>query len=101
MSPSDWGYFIWYRLPPGDAPEPPWPDLLAAVARRTGIQGRLFGPAPDGRTWMEVYEPVAAADREGFEQALGEALAETRLEEWLPEGEERHMEAFPRARVKG
>lgn len=101
MSDPDWGYFIWYRLAPGGAPEPPWSDLLAAVEGRTGIRGRLYGPAPDGRTWMEVYEPVPAMEREGFEQALGEALAKTRLEEWLPEGEGRHVEAFPRARLRG
>lgn len=94
MSGSCWAYFIYYRLP-AETAGAPWAELFQRVEEATGVAGRLYGPAPDGRTWMEVYEPVPADAREGFEGALGEALRGTGIESWLAEGERRHVEAFP------
>ena len=94
---ASWGYFVYYRIDPGQREAMPWAALFAEVRRRTGVPGRLYGPADDGRTWMEVYEPVPAADREGFEQDLADAAAGVGLEALLPEGERRHVEAFPRS----
>ena len=95
MSGQVWGYFIYYRLAPGS--QPPWSTLLREVAEQTGIKGRLYGPAPDGSTWMEVYEPVSEAGRDCFERALDRTLAATGFSQHLPAGERRHVEAFPRA----
>ena len=97
MSRPAWGYFIYYRLPPDAVPAAPWEALFEEVKRRTGIAGRLYGPAPDGRTWMEVYEPVPEGERRGFEEVLETAVGHSGLGDWLAEGERRHVEAFPRA----
>jgi hypothetical protein len=95
-----WGYFVYYRIDPRRQAEMPWPALLAEVERRTGVPGRLYGPAPDGRTWMEVYEPVPGSNRERFEQDLAAAVERVGLDALLPDGERRHVEAFPRFRVR-
>lgn len=92
-----WGYFVYYRIDPQRQAEMPWAALFTEVEHRTGVAGRLYGPAPDGVTWMEVYEPVPAANRKGFERDLAEAVAGVGLEALLPEGERRHVEAFPRS----
>ncbi|MFA9461739.1 DUF4936 family protein [Thiohalorhabdus methylotrophus] len=97
MSRPAWGYFIYYRLDPAAASSIPWDSLFAEVAERTGVEGRLYGPAPDGRTWMEVYEPVAEPRREEFEAVLAEAVRLSGLTDWLAAGERRHVERFPRA----
>lgn len=93
---APWGYFVYYRTDPERQPAMPWAALFTAVERRTGVAGRLYGPAPDGVTWMEVYEPVPAANRDGFERDLAAAVAEVGLDALLPAGERRHVEAFPR-----
>ncbi|KPV41770.1 hypothetical protein AN478_01090 [Thiohalorhabdus denitrificans] len=92
-----WGYFVYYRLAPGPVPEEAWAEIFAVVAGRTGVQGRLYGPAPDGCTWMEVYEPVPETERGVFEAALRTAVERSGLEGWLAAEEHRHVEAFPRA----
>ncbi|HKJ72156.1 MAG TPA: DUF4936 family protein [Gammaproteobacteria bacterium] len=101
MKAPDWGYFVYYRIDPERRTDMPWAALFAAVERRTGVAGRLFGPAPDGRTWMEVYEPVPAARREDFERDLAAAVTEAGMDGLLPAGERRHAEAFPRAAGDG
>ena len=94
---ADWGVFVYYRIDPARQAEMPWKALLAEVERRTGVRGRLYGPAPDGVTWMEVYEPVPGASRARFEADLARAASGVGLEGLLPEGEYRHVEAFPRS----
>jgi len=94
---TGWGYFVYYRIDPGQRAAMPWAALFAEVERRTGIAGRLYGPADDGRTWMEVYEPVPAGHRQGFEEALAEAVSAVGMAGALPGGERRHVEAFPQA----
>lgn len=97
MSGCHWGIFVYYRLDPEKTGDAPWAALFAEVERRTGVTGQLYGPAPDGRTWMEVYEPVPGTKRDKFEKDLAAAVAEVGLEAALAPGEERHVEAFPRA----
>lgn len=97
MTAPDWAYFVYYRLEEGVAGEPPWSALFREVAAATGVGGRLYGPAPDGRTWMEVYEPVPADRRAAFEAALAAAVERTGLTQWLAGDEERHVERFPRS----
>lgn len=97
MSGSHWGVFVYYRVDPEKAANAPWGALFAEVEQRTGVAGRLYGPAPDGRTWMEVYEPVPGTNRDGFERDLAAAVAEVGLEAVLAPGEHRHVEAFPQA----
>jgi hypothetical protein len=94
---AGWGYFVYYRIDPQRRAEMPWTALFTEVERQTGVPGRLYGPAPDGVTWMEVYEPVPAARREGFEGVLERAAEAVGLAALLPEGERRHVEAFPRS----
>ena len=93
---ADWGVFVYYRIEPARQAEMPWKALLTEVERLTGVRGRLYGPAPDGITWMEVYEPVPGTNREGFERDLAAAVEGVGLEALLPAGERRHVEAFPR-----
>lgn len=97
MTGSRWGYFVYYRVNAEKAAKAPWPALFAEVERRTGVKGRLYGPAPDGRTWMEVYEPVPGSNRAAFEKDLAAAVAQVGLEAFLAPGERRHVEAFPRS----
>ncbi|MEF8792189.1 DUF4936 family protein [Thiohalorhabdus sp.] len=99
MSQPDWGIFVYYRMDPEKVGNARWSALFADVERRTGVAGRLYGPAPDGRTWMEVYEPVPGANRSGFEKHLSAAVAEVGMEAVLAPGEYRHVEAFPRSKV--
>lgn len=97
MSQSDWGIFVYYRVDAEKTVNAPWSALFAEVERRTGVKGRLYGPAPDGRTWMEVYEPVPEENRTGFERDLAAVVAEVGMEAVLAPGEHRHVEAFPRS----
>jgi hypothetical protein len=96
-APAEWAYFIYYRLEEGTEGGAPWSALFREVEAATGITGRLYGPAPDGRTWMEVYEPVPAENRAAFEEALAAALERTGLNQRLAGGETRHVERFPRS----
>ena len=97
MTAPDWAYFVYYRLGTDAPADAPWPALFAAVREETGVTGRLYGPAPDGRTWMEVYEPVPEAEREAFEAALEAAVSRSGIRDQLAAGESRHTEVFPRA----
>lgn len=101
MNSTAWACFIYYRLSPQRVQEPPWGRLFAQVRQRTGVCGRLYGPAPDGQTWMEVYEPIPADQWQAFESALKEALVQTGFEGWLAKGESRHVESFPQAEPAG
>jgi len=100
-APAEWAYFIYYRLEEGAEPGPPWSALFREVEAATGIAGQLYGPATDGQTWMEVYEPVPAENRATFEAALAAAVEGTGLNQWLAGGEARHVERFPRAVLSG
>lgn len=90
-----WAYFIYYRLTPEAAQAAPWAALFARVVEATGVQGRLYGPGLDGQTWMEVYEPILAEDRDHFEEHLQRAIRELGIENLLQAGEHRYLERFP------
>ena len=66
--------------------------MQAALARATGVQGRLLRRVEDDGTWMEIYESVA--DPERFERELAAAAAGARLEALLAPGATRHVERF-------
>jgi Domain of unknown function (DUF4936) len=85
-------YFVWYHASgdPSDlrvAVE----DMMADVAARTGIPGRLLVRRGEPGTWMEIYERVTEAD--SFERELAAAVARHDLTRVAGIGE-RHVEAF-------
>jgi hypothetical protein len=86
-------YFIYYRSTRPEA------DLRAAVgtmqaalARETGVAGRLMRRADDPATWMEVYEPVR--DPAGFERSLAAAVERFEVDRLLAADARRHVERF-------
>jgi Domain of unknown function (DUF4936) len=85
-------FYVWYHAS-GDisALRAAVDDMMADVAARTGIVGRLLLRRDERRTWMEVYERVTDADQ--FERALADAVARHDLARVI-EGGVRHVEAF-------
>lgn len=89
-------YYIYYRIDPartGPA-EARIRELLAAVRKSTGIQGRLLTKRGEPNLWMEVYENVA--DESKFEWELADAAGRLEVEEFLLPGG-RHIECFREA----
>jgi len=66
--------------------------MQAALARDTGVRGRLLHRRDDATTWMEVYEGVTDGPR--FERALAAALDEFGVPALLAPGTDRHVEHF-------
>lgn len=66
--------------------------MQAALARRTGVHGRLLRRADDPSTWMECYERVSAWA--AFAAALEEEVAAHRLAEALDGADARQLERF-------
>jgi DNA-binding transcriptional regulator YdaS (Cro superfamily) len=66
--------------------------MLPALARETGVQGRLLRRSEDATTWMEVYEGVT--DCAAFERALAAAVERHDLRQLLAPGTQRHVECF-------
>jgi len=88
-------YYIYYRVRPDLAPSAARATLgalQAALARRTGVRGRLLHRADDAATFMEIYDDVSDADR--FEDALRDEVDAHRADELLVPGTSRHMERF-------
>lgn len=84
-------YCVWYRvLDDGPDTERIVRSLMARLACRTGITGRLMRKRDEPRLWMEVYAGVA--EPAAFEAALRE-LADTYDVDMLLAGE-RHIECF-------
>ena len=85
-------FFVWYRAS-GDASavRAAADDMMADIAARTGIVGRLLVRRNEPGTWMEVYEGVPDADV--FERELTAALARHDLVRVAGLGV-RHVEAF-------
>lgn len=67
-------------------------EMQAAIARETGVAGRLMRRADDPATWMEVYEAVP--DPDDFEQRLAAAVARYAVERLLEADARRHVERF-------
>jgi hypothetical protein len=67
-------------------------EMQAALARETGIAGRLMRRADDAATWMEVYEAVP--DTAEFEQRLAAAVVRFAVDRLLDADARRHVERF-------
>jgi len=67
-------------------------EMQAALARETGIAGRLMRRADDPATWMEVYEAVP--DTADFEQRLAAAVVRFAADRLLDADARRHVERF-------
>lgn len=75
-------YYVWYRVGADEAgAELAVRTLLARLACRTGIPGRLLKKRDESRLWMEVYEGVS--DAATFERRLAQALDEFDVEMFL------------------
>lgn len=84
-------FFVWYRVVRDDrGTEAIVRGMLARLACRTGVPGRLLKKRDEPRLWMEVHGPVA--DAEGYEFALRQALEASDVE-MLIDGA-RHSECF-------
>jgi len=68
--------------------------MQVALARETGVAGRLLRGVDDSSTWMEIYENVA--DRTEFESRLATAVDRFGLDSLLAAGAVRHVERFTR-----
>ncbi len=89
-----WSYYIYYRVDgaKADACAAAVQKLLAAVQKRTGIEGRMLKKRNEPLLWMEIYEPVA--DEATFEWELAEAVAASGITALLQTGSTRHIECF-------
>lgn len=86
-------YFIYYRTSAGaEDVRSAVCEMQRALARETGIAGRLMCRADDPTTWMEVYEAVPDAAR--FERSLENAVAKFDLARLLAGDGRRHVERF-------
>ena len=85
-------YYVWYRMT-GDARAAftAATRVLADVAARTGIAGRLLHRRDDTGVWMEVYDAVT--DATAFEHALAAAVTAHGIAHFALDGI-RHVEAF-------
>lgn len=87
-------YYIYFRVESRHA-ETLWPrihEMQAALLDKTGVHGKLLKKRHEPLMWMEVYENVNAAAR--FEQALGTAVEQYRINDFLPAGSARNTECF-------
>ena len=66
--------------------------MQTALARATGVHGRLLRRVDGDGTWMEIYEGIS--DPERFERELAAAAALARVEALLAPGAARHVERF-------
>ena len=89
-----YSYYIYYRVDPAQAEmaRSRIMQLLAAVARTTGIAGRLMTKRGEPNLWMEVYEGVL--DEATFERELATAVNECLATAFLQPGGGRHLECF-------
>jgi hypothetical protein len=86
-------YYIYYRTSAEtDEVRRVVETMQRALARETGIEGRLMRRADDPTTWMEVYEAVP--DASGFERSLEAAVVRFDLERLLAADARRHVERF-------
>lgn len=88
-------YYIYYRVRASAEREDAHATvraMQAALAQRTGVQGRLLERCGEDVTWMEIYENVQ--DPVAFEIALQEQTAAQNLEALIEPGSARHMERF-------
>ncbi len=89
-----YSYYIYYRVDPAQAEMAKLriKQLLAAVAKSTGIAGRLMTKRGEPNLWMEVYEGIA--DEAKFEWELAAAVNQCQAAAFLQAGGGRHIECF-------
>lgn len=88
-------YFIYYRVRAEldrDDIQAGVRAMQAALARRTGVAGRVLYRAHEDATWMEIYEGVR--DAAAFEVALAAEVAAHDLDALVEPGAARHTERF-------
>jgi hypothetical protein len=86
-------YYVYYRsAAPAAAVREAVAAMQAALARGTGVHGRLLRRVDGDGTWMEIYEGVT--DTERFERELAAASALARVDTLLAPGAARHVERF-------
>lgn len=85
-------YCVWYRLrePGNREAETVIRSMLARLACRTGITGRLLKKRDAPDTWMELYPDVTEPAR--FEPALTALAEQYDIEMFL--ADRRHVECF-------
>lgn len=85
------GYYIWYRVSRDDrAAETAIRSMMARLACRTGIPGRLMKKRGEPDLWMEIYLDIADADL--FARRLAQAVDEFDVEMVIDGA--RHTECF-------
>lgn len=88
-------YFVYYRIRTdidADDARTAVRALQAALARRTGVAGRLLERFGDEATWMEIYESVG--DASAFDAALTFETDAHRITDVIEPGSARHVERF-------
>ncbi len=88
-------YFVYYRVRDdidADDAHATVRAMQAALARRTGVEGRLMVQVHDDITWMEIYPGIDHP--EAFEAALEEAATAHDVAALVAPGAARHLERF-------
>lgn len=84
-------YCVWYRVTDdGPDTETVLRSMMARLACRTGISGRLMKKRDEPRLWMEVYQGIVDAD--AFESRLAQAVDEYDVDMFV--AGERRVECF-------
>ncbi len=90
--PTHVQFFVWYAIAGDPQPTRAAIDaMMADIARRTGVNGRLLVRRDQPGTWMEIYENVA--DAVGFEREIAIVARRHKLSRFIFGGT-RHVEAF-------
>ncbi|MDD5390152.1 MAG: DUF4936 family protein [Gallionellaceae bacterium] len=88
------GYYIWYRVRADEREtETVIRHMMARLACRAGVTGRLLKKREEPRLWMEIYEEVG--DPAAFERLLAAAVDEFDVEMFCEDS--RHSECFTQA----
>lgn len=75
-------YFVWYRVSLDDRDtETTVRNMMARLACRSGVAGRLLKKRDESRLWMEIYDDVA--DTAHFERLLRQAVDEYDVEMFI------------------
>lgn len=90
----NYSIYIYYKVTPQNenAVRAAAHDLIAAIARSSGIAGRLLCRRDKPDTWMEAYEGVA--DPETFLAAIDNELVRVRFADLLGPDARRVTELF-------
>jgi hypothetical protein len=75
-------YFVWYRVNSNDRDtETALRSMMARLACRSGVSGRLLKKREEPRLWMEIYADVVDPVR--FEHLLQQAVDEFDVEMFI------------------